>query len=248
MTRFTVSVADRDAVGPRLTVMVKPQPNWFELTERAKDCLEGAKTMLQRVEIELNAVRLSDRTVFYLEKFFMLRAPTADSKEVQVVKCTLEKIKNGLNCDVTIKTGDSVAKTSSTPRRGAVKSDFDDLKKTKPYHKWVRGPAESTDGSIYLGVWRKTSAIRIEADVLMTGMGAHTLIHEASHKYAATLDNFYVDDDGEPSPPVHGDPGWARFLALTNADSLAWFVCTVGAGPSIRVACDKHFVRVASRK
>jgi hypothetical protein len=55
--------------------------------------------------------------------------------------------------------------------------------------------------------------------------GIVTLIHEATHKFAGTLD-YRVFDAG--NPPAQGFDN--RHLALMNADSYAWFAFFVGGG------------------
>ncbi len=64
-------------------------------------------------------------------------------------------------------------------------------------------------------------------------LAAKTLIHEASHKYAATHDYWvWKDTGGAPIDKTlvpRSDAQWKEF-SLNNADSYAWFVKQVGGG------------------
>jgi hypothetical protein len=59
---------------------------------------------------------------------------------------------------------------------------------------------------------------------------ASTLIHEATHLFANTIDYCYFEPWDEPKQPEkeYGDAFDNEQLALMNADSYARFVCRVG--------------------
>lgn len=84
--------------------------------------------------------------------------------------------------------------------------------------------------------WQKPTsyvrgAIHITTDTVIGSLGLVTLIHEATHKYAGTVDYCYFDDDDGMTPT-------SKFTnkdkALTNADSFAYFAVKVAPHASYR--------------
>ena len=57
-----------------------------------------------------------------------------------------------------------------------------------------------------------------------------TLIHEASHKYAGTIDYSYFTNDSQRAISTFDD----KAKALMNADSYAFFVLKIGRGSFLK--------------
>jgi len=89
---------------------------------------------------------------------------------------------------------------------------YQDVEKlpTKPYHTKTKF---LSDNQKYL-----MGAMKIDATKSRESM-VNTIIHEATHRYAGTIDYAYFDKKGENPEGTFGD----KRQALMNADSYAWF-------------------------
>jgi hypothetical protein len=91
-------------------------------------------------------------------------------------------------------------------------------KELKPYHSIVQ---DISDEASYIA-----GSIHIRKGILKhSSWGVLVLIHEATHKYAGTVDHAYYtyQSCGED---LDGD--MTNLKALSNADSYAWFIMNVG--------------------
>lgn len=133
--------------------------------------------------------------------------------------------RTGLSSDVTIKVGKRVGAREGPDRPGTEVSGSVtgriSTKTSKDYHNTVPDlvPEGELQGPDYI-----RGAIRLRDSTVIGGLGALTLIHEATHKYAGTIDyRYYLERQRRWSGPLE-EPA----KAIINADSYAWFVQSVG--------------------
>lgn len=228
--------------GKDLRVLVKESEkgSYDSLTGAAKNCLEDALVRLQKTLALLNkGTRGLDNNVRELASTYFLCDFSAQ-KDLDVVIKNVHLISNGLTADVTIKTGSSIAPRNDALKDaayGAVSSLTDFYgdgtgfknKSNRNYH--TQGPkyGEKDYGQ---KIWFRD--IRIRSDILRNQiLGPVTLLHEASHKYAGTLDYCGFNDDG--CGRVEGQDGRGGVVtnALWNADSYGWFIIKVADAQDI---------------
>jgi hypothetical protein len=140
----------------------------------------------------------------------------------QVVTKTL----NGLMGPQYLKVGD-IASTAGRNTIGVISSkDVNEFQKTKPYHNVVRELSSGKDGPAPKDAeHRRMGAIQIDSryffsDDELTG-GLIALIHEATHKYAGTQDEFYVTEEFVKRKNDNTFQGKSYAKAIVNADSYA---------------------------
>jgi hypothetical protein len=215
MTRFKGTILGR--VGnTTLTVKVDHRAyGLFDLSDRAAEIVYESRVVLQETIAQLHTYPISRKLNKLASQYFLTDPGRISEEDLHIVRGILLLTSNGLAADVTLKIADRVAK-APTPDDDAVgevtaKSGTGiKPKPSKPYHTFVHDLGDQRD--------QRYGAIKIEASRLMHKhriLAITTLIHEATHKYAGTIDyNYTLLDEG-----VIAD----KNMALKNADSYAWF-------------------------
>jgi hypothetical protein len=196
-----------------MTVMVKVENDFDLLSKLTGITLERARTALERTDCALREKEFFPSTFRLLHKYFLTGLSRIAPEDLATIQTVVAKTRTGLSGDVTIKTGALVGKDNgdvggAVSRKTAVS--------TKPYHTQV---ARMDDGEVF-----RRGAIRIDEGKLLDWQGAVTLLHEATHKYAGTIDYCYFKPDGsDPDGPFND-----KAKALMNADSYGFFISKVG--------------------
>lgn len=147
-------------------------------------------------------------------KFFLIDNLDQDTAR-NVLLPTLVKTIDGLSTNITINVAEKV-------------TNFDDAGVV----------ARETTGLIHLRSQHFSKNYRAEireynedAYKYLKMQATSTLIHEATHLFAGTIDYCYFDLEGNPKEADMKNYGYkfdSRANALINADSYAWFVTSVG--------------------
>lgn len=224
MTRFTWGLSDWGR-NPRLTVRLKPgDVDAVATLERSQEVLSGTQRMLHRAILALEPPQLDARTLRAASRFFLTPAAGPSAHELMVLRNSIGMVFNGLAGDLTFKVGTDVGKGRMRDPAGEVTARKSVPEVHKIYHNRLsRFDRERTYG-----------AIKVDVRVLHSALGPKTLIHEASHKYAGTIDYCMFDRCGQPD----GGPFTERKEALKKADSYAWFVLALAVGSESRAGFD----------
>src|SRR5262249_10569915 len=151
------------------------------LAKIVKEDLATALKLLEKTSAELNATKLSKDVIRYAHKFFLTDADAIDPKDLNWIKSVVTRIWDGLAGDVTIKAGNDNHRAKDGTRALGSVAKQKGSHSSKSYHTEVPSLG---DNEMYT-----RGAIRIGGDALRQGrLGVVTLIHEASHKYAGTID------------------------------------------------------------
>ncbi|HZX48561.1 MAG TPA: hypothetical protein VFF47_05020 [Nitrospirota bacterium] len=134
----------------------------------------------------------------------------------QKIGTVLNQTLTGLANNIPLKLG---REEESKGRHGYTTMKTNSNKELQPHHNKVidarRGGEEVQFGEIH-----------ISYDRMLSEFSPKTLIHEATHKYAATHDYWIYKDDGL-TPDGNGktfiEEKLLKSSALNNADSYAWF-------------------------
>lgn len=145
----------------------------------------------------------------YFAKLLFLQDPLTRQTVNNIIIPKLELTLNGLVDNITINVAEQVTNFNDD---GVV--------------------ARQTTGLIHLRIQPFTKTYRDEirdgneeAYQNLKMQATSTVIHEATHKFANTVDYCYLDPMNDLKPKTAFNDGK---LALVNADSYAWFVCGVG--------------------
>jgi hypothetical protein len=237
----------------KLTLYAKDLKTANELVTHAEEHLRRAIERIITLEGRLNHRKPLATISKFGQRYFL--NDLTNQRHLNSLREVLVLVKNGLNGQygpVTIKAGEEISNFAVAPGKkvvgevihrdipnpgdpadvartmyeeGITKREFDKkYGEVKPHHNWV----------MELGVQRmvRSGAIKMLSSELKDKKeGLVTFIHEATHKYAGTIDNSYFIDDPDPWV-VHRPetPGNLRTVqdALKNADSYAWFVVKGG--------------------
>lgn len=176
------------------------------------------------------------------KQFFVLPATALDEwsdqqhpkspRELNLMLQVLAKTLNGLIGSQYMKVGDISATSGRSTigqvtLRDAAKSD-----KTKPYHTIVKGMSASDKKPSPSDVTRyRIGAITVSSSYFFSDDDLHgglvTVIHEATHKFAGTVDEFYITEDfmKQRNDPTY--KGKSLRSAIINADSYANLAATL---------------------
>jgi len=219
MTRFATSNDYTTKAGKTLTLRTRDELGHNLLAEVVQKDLETALTLLESVDAQLRAKKLSKDLLRYANKFFLTDKKTIAANDLTTIQTIVTKVWNGLAGDVTIKAGTTVGRndkdvSGSVRQRGAGVA-------YKPYH---NVEVDLGDGEQWT-----MGAMRLDQDTLLKGrLGVVTLIHEASHKDAGTIDYCYLKNADQTPRGTFDD----KAKALINADSFGWFIVKVGRSSS----------------
>ncbi|WP_237214517.1 hypothetical protein [Falsiroseomonas oryziterrae] len=221
MTRFTFGgdkTWGRGKGAPgSTTILAENQQGFDAFAAKAAGAVADSLKLLKRVDGQLRQKSLSDKVMKYAQRYFLV-GKTISPADLAIMQEVIVKTRNGLGGNLVMKVGVEDAGTmgfvNGKRSGGAAKAN------TKSYHNAV----SSMDDGV---AWRQ-GAIHVAGKYLDDREGVITVIHEATHKYAGTIDYQYFLSDGEtPS----GDPSATfddKAKALMNADSYAWFIMKVG--------------------
>jgi hypothetical protein len=217
MTRFTYH--DRvffPGQASQLHLMTECENDWKQLLQVVGYAIEDARTLLALTDAQLRAKRLSDELIRYANRYFLTGKDKISDPDLATISDTVTKIWAGLSGekgDVTLKVG------TEAGVHGLVK------RKAKPDTWAYHNRMDFADGVQD----RRVGAIHVSANRMAQGrLGVKTLIHEASHKYAGTIDYRYFNDDSKTPRGAFDD----KARALVNADSYGWFILKVGRNHS----------------
>jgi hypothetical protein len=157
-----------------------------------------------------------------MSKRYFLTGNSGPSKsELAQMRSVVTATRTGLSNDITLKVGSVIGRNGSDPH-GAVAYVVGN-QGSKPHHTVVPslGPTKH--------FWQSQpdkvrGAMKLRDKTLLGPLGIVTLIHEATHKFAGTIDYSYFGDDGLTPESKFT----SREKALANADSYAFFVVNVG--------------------
>lgn len=177
-----------------------------KMKKATEQVVTDARWKVTRTVALLNLSPLQDTVKANFSKYFKSGA-TPTSNELNDVKSILELIMNGINADVSIK----VRKVNSS----LLEPDEKDIKDHVEGYVTTRGGSKGdvhvVPSYIKSNSWQAT----------------RVFIHEASHKYADTLDydeQGYIFADGSD----FREPGIVADQCRKNADSYAYFCMAVG--------------------
>ena len=221
MTRFKI-VNDGtwgSAEGPRqFKVMTENQAGFEAYAEAAGQAATYAATCMANTITYLNSGRPGEMARAFMRILFLSRTATmkSDFSTVNsVLVCTL----NGMNT--------SSFALKIRPHKNSYGYVVKPVARKSPVPKdWHNSVTNMRDGST-----RIAGAIHLSAKLLNDaddrGRAAHTVIHEATHKYAGTEDYCYFSqqENGDPKPKTDFT---LRERALRNADSFAWIAFAIG--------------------
>jgi hypothetical protein len=215
MSRFSTYGNETRPVagGANLTVMVKVENDFNLLAQLTGIALERALKALERADRELRESEIFFSTYRLLNRYFLTGPSRIAPQDLATILTVIAKTRTGLSGDVTIKTGPLVGKGNKDVG-GAVTRKI--AASTKPYHTQV---ARMDDGEVF-----RRGAIRIDEEKLTDWRGVVTLVHEATHKYAGTIDYCYFKADGSEPDGVFND----KAKALMNADRYGYFIAKLG--------------------
>jgi len=194
MVLMTTAACDHDAMGGAM-----------------QDARADSLKLLERASSRMADKRLSSDVIRYAHRYFLTDPKGPSDDEKQQIRRIITQTRNGLNGDVTVKVGPDAKAYGYVVNKSGVGA-------TKGYHNMI---TRSADGN----QWR-VGAIHIDSDTLedKDRLSALTLIHEATHKYAGTMDYCYFDNNSRDPDGVFTD----KKFALVNADSYAWFILKIG--------------------
>lgn len=191
----------------------------------------------QAIQLLLNADRLmrayrnpaeagNFRTLIngYARTYFRLQQDDIPDELAGYIQIVITKVLNGLTGDVSIKIGDNVGKAGNGPVHGIITA--------KPLEN-VQGAPKPHQNDVENFITlngKRYGAIRLERKSFeRRNMGIVVLIHEATHKYAGTIDYGYFDENGQPRlPDLQGGQFDEELAIYQNADSYAYFIFHVG--------------------
>jgi hypothetical protein len=213
------------------------------LADHADRALKKARLCLHYTRVKLGQAKPIPKAEELLGRYFFVGMN--DDASLEKIRRVLNLINNGLQSDVTLKVSASIqSKSGMGDANGSVNiyqhqskeaAAEKVLEKWKAKKDWYSLVAESAGD----GYSRATGAIKITTSRLMQDLGVKTLLHEASHKYAGTTDEWYYRDS-EPDETIvieeKGSPlnksgeidAVSRKRAMRNADSFAWFIYLLG--------------------
>lgn len=197
------------ARGGAVTVMARSENGFDLLAQLTGTALERARAALERTDRTLRDSELFPSTIRLLNRYFLTGPSRISPGDLAAILTVVAKTRTGLSGDVTIKTGALVGKGDKDVG-GAVARKV--AASTKPYHTQV---ARLDDGEMF-----RRGAIRIDEAKMLDWQGTVTLLHEATHKYAGTIDYCYFKPDGSEPDGTFND----KAKALINADSYGFFI------------------------
>jgi hypothetical protein len=231
MTKY-VKTETRTVGGKTLTVMIRKGSSSV-IADTAAEVLEEARKVLKKAHAFVHESPLPERTLKLAERYFLTPSGGIPEASLDLIKSVIGKTRTGLSGDVVLKTGDILSGEKDDSTRGQVlKKDigqaaFDAKTLSHPdrnYQTFVKSLDPAQGNNHY-----RRGAMHVTTGRLKSLFGVKTFIHEATHKYAGTIDYVYFDDDGATPIETFDDPA----KALINADSHAWFICTLGWHMSI---------------
>ncbi len=210
MTRFTnQSAIEGGKKSGNINLMTTSATDHGAMSSAISGSRNDAVKLLQRASALMSQKSLSSDVQRYAKRYFLTDGKSISEGDRLLIKTILIKTLTGLTGDVAVKVGPDAKAYGFVSVKGGDSS--------KSYHNQMVF-ADGDNGRV--------GAIHIDSDTLETEkrLGVVTLIHEATHKYAGTMDYCYFDNN---SRDPDGEFTQKQY-ALVNADSYAWFVLKVG--------------------
>jgi ribosomal protein S24E len=244
MTAYKKAFSKRMDNGHTLQILSGGGDNPGGLAEHADRALKKARLCLHYTRVKLGQGKPVPEAEALLGRYFFVGMN--DDASLEKIRRVLNLIYNGLQSDITLKVGPSIkSKSGMGDANGSVniyQSPSKEAAERKVEEKWAQKKdwyslvAESAGD----GYSRATGAIKITTSRLMQDLGVKTLLHEASHKYAGTTDEWYyrdsapdetivIEEKGSPVNAAGGIDEASRKRAMRNADSFAWFIYLLGS-------------------
>lgn len=229
-----------------VTVMAQEEEQLSRLIDISAFVLTQARLALRNTGLSLESKPLAELLVDSAARYFSVNLQEmASSSDLFNIKRVLKDLDKGLNGDVTIKTGHRVGKGDKdvygqvnveNVTEGSHNGDPDakllvDNPQFRPQYQHAKVHHNFTI-DLSTGDLLLTHAIKMDSDLLLgpPHLAVKTLLHEASHKYAGTVDHGLFLDGNPRQPPLR------KAQALANADSYAWFIVVAGYPSHGRVA------------
>jgi uncharacterized membrane protein len=225
------SAGQRTANGTTLSVMTSSDAEADHLRPIALKQLEEARKFVAAAKLRLD----DNNSVTPYAKHYFLTKDMFSAGELATVKTIVRKIEDGLSGNIWLKVGETrtradvqAAKKNPPGGRVSQKALLDDGRRVakslaRKYQNIIDvAPADGINGTARMG------AIHIDKDVLGNALGIQTLIHEASHKFAGTVDHCYFSHE-KPWGQILGNLTTSE-KALNNADSFAFLLFLLGGG------------------
>ncbi|MBV8191291.1 MAG: hypothetical protein JO339_28915 [Alphaproteobacteria bacterium] len=219
MTKYTKQV-EQKVGGKTLTVMIPHGTPRAHIADTAATVLVAAREALDKALEMVNRPHGLEKSEWHLAHRYFLTPkdqPIPD-KSLETIRKVIAMTRDGLKGDMVLKTSEKETDSRGEKRvHGRVTwKAGDEYKEAKhSYQSFVKDLTLDDSGRL-----KRRGAIHVESTRLRSKWGMKSLIHEATHKYAGTIDYRYFEDNGVTAEPPLKDP--AR--ALINADSYAWFV------------------------
>lgn len=197
-------------------VMAQNRQGFDDFASKAGDAVQDGVRALENAVAALSRAKLGSEVQRYANRYFLTgeKLDKADADKIKVVlNMTLVGMKGGTLAFKIAATQDD----DKPGYRGYVNGHKG--ASTRSYHNRIIDMDDDEE-------WRQ-GAIHITGERLDLGrLGVKSVVHEATHKYAGTIDYCYFKDDGK-TPKKSFD---SKASALQNADSYAWFALKVGRG------------------
>lgn len=192
-------------------VMAENQAGFDRWAGKVGNAFNDGVSLLENTLAALNRPKIGSEVVKYANRYF-LTGKTLDKSDIDKIKIVFNKTLLGLRSGTM-----GVKVLDNDPDAyGFVNGDAN-----KPSHKSYHNTAFMVD----TGQDERNGAIHIDGEALGGGrLGAETMIHEATHKYAGTEDYCYFKNDAKTPDGVFTD----KARALQNADSYGWFAVKIG--------------------
>lgn len=225
MTKY-VKAETRTVGGTTLTVMIRKGTDSL-IADTAAQVLETARKLLEKADAAVYSPMLSQNVLAHAAHYFLTPINGIPDGSLNTIKTVITKTRTGLAGDVVLKTGKVLSGEKDDSTRGQVlrasvsQADFDAHTLTHPdrgYQTFVQS-LDPSDTKHY-----RRGAMHVTSGRLADMWGVKTFIHEATHKYAGTIDYRYIKDDGSTPRGEFSDASKAQI----NADSYAWFIVMLG--------------------
>jgi hypothetical protein len=238
MTRFKHSGGKVMPDGTTVTVMARREEQLAPLIDKSAIMLGEARLAVRNTSLSLIGTQLPQLVVDSAQRYFSVNLREATSSlDFVTIKRVLKNLATGLSGDVTIKTGELIgvddedvygrvntqSVTDASLRGDPVAKNLVDNPHLLPQYQHEKVHHNFTT-ELGTGALLLTRAIKIDSARLQgpLHLAVKTFLHEASHKYAGTVDHGLFLEGNPLKPPL------PKVQALANADSYAWFIVVAG--------------------
>jgi hypothetical protein len=224
-----------DVDGNDLTVKTRPGVD-IQAVAALPGVVRKARSWLQKADAVLNTGTISAECIKFASNCFLTSPTGPTAGQLMTIRYVITATTTGLDAEgLILKVGENVGKgdgnvMGSTSREGVMNR----INERAGHHTIVADLRSGGGRSENFNDLFVRGSIRLDQKVLANEetneMGTVTLIHEATHKYAGTID--YAQYTPERGWKVLGRGKNLVFndmnRAIINADSYAWFIFLVG--------------------